>query len=165
MEETKSKSQLKREMKQLQSLGEELVGLRREQLAELPLDTSLRQAIEQAQGIKAHGGRKRQLKFIGKLLRQRDAAAIADALQPRRERRVLATAHFHRLERWRDRLLEEGDTAVESLLRDYPQADRQQLRTLLRNAARESAAGRPPTAARRLFRYLRELTSDSRQGR
>ena len=157
MEETKSKSQIKREMKDLQSLGEELVNLSKDRLAELPLNSNLREAIALAQNIKAHGGRKRQLKFIGKLLRTSDADAILNALQLRKEKEHRATALFHHVEQWRNRLLEEGDTALEALLQEYPQADRQQIRMLIRNARKESEAGKPPAAARSLFRQLREL--------
>ena len=157
MEESKSKTQIKREMKALQSLGEALVGLRNEQLATLPLDESLREAITLAQGIRAHGGRKRQIKYIGKLLRESDSDAILQALASKREQERRAAAGFHRIERWRDRLLDEGDEALEKLLDEYPQADRQQIRLLVRNARRESEAGKPPAAARALFRHLREL--------
>jgi len=157
MEETKSKSQIKREMKDLQSLGEDLVNLSRDRLAELPLNGNLREAITLAQNIKAHGGRKRQLKFIGKLLRNSDADTILNALQLHEEKERRAAALFHKIEQWRDRLLEEGDTALEALIRDCPQADRQQIRMLIRNARKESEAGKPPTAARNLFRQLREL--------
>ncbi len=157
MEETKSKSQIKREMKDLHTLGEELVSLNREQLAHLPLNSSLREAVALARSIKAHGGRKRQLKFIGKLLRSCDANAIANALHLRRERERHAAARFHQIERWRDCLLEQGDMALEALLQDYPQADRQQIRILIRNAKKEHMADKPPTASRSLFRCLREL--------
>ncbi len=162
MEETKSKSQIKREMKDLQSLGEDLVGLSKDRLAELPLDNSLREAITLAQNIKAHGGRKRQLKFIGKLLRinSDDADAILQSLQLQREKERRTATLFHQVEQWRNRLLEEGDTALEALLRDYPQADRQQIRILIRNARKESETGKPPAAARNLFRQLRELICD-----
>lgn len=157
MEDTKSKSQVKREMKVLQDLGAELVGLGKERLAELPLDGSLREAISLAREIKAHGGRKRQLKYIGKLLRSRDTEAIRHALQQHRERDRRAAARFHQVEQWRDRLLNDGDAALEELLQSYPRADRQQIRILMRNAAKESAVGKPPAAARTLFRLLRQL--------
>ncbi len=160
MEEIKSKSRIKREMKDLQALGEKLVALREEQLADLPLSPSLREAITLAQGIKAHGGRKRQLKYIGKLLRNCDADALLHALQLRREKERRINTFFHRAEKWRDRLLEEGDTALEILLQDYPQADRQQIRILIRNARKEQAAGKPAAASRNLFRKLHQLTSE-----
>ncbi len=156
-EESKSKTQIKREMKALHALGEELAGLRAEQLAALPLDEALREAITAAQGIRAHGGRKRQLKYIGKLLRNSDSEAILQTLKAWRERERREAASFHRIEHWRDRLLEEGDAALESLLKEFPRADRQQIRLLIRKAQREREAGKAPAAARTLFRYLREL--------
>ena len=156
-EERKSKTQIKREMKALHSLGEELVGLRADQLAALPLDETLRQAIILAQGIRARGGKKRQIKYIGKLLRDRDSGAILETLGRWRQRERRNAAALHRVERWRERLLEEGDQALSDLLEEFPDADRRRIRLLMRKAGQESSAGKPPAAARALFRYLREL--------
>jgi len=161
MNDTKSKSQIKREMKDLHTLGEELVNLNKNQLAELPLDSSLQEAITLAQNIKAHGGRKRQLKFIGKLLRNSNADAILHSIQLRQEKERRATARFHHIERWRDRLLEEGDTALEELLKEYPRIDRQQIRILIRNSKKENSADKPPVATRNLFRFLRNLMNSA----
>lgn len=160
MEESKSKSQIKREMKALQSLGEKLVELRPEQLAALPLEEVLREAIVIAQKIHAHGGRKRQIKYIGKLLRNCDSATILQTLDNWRERERQAAASFHRIEHWRDRLIEEGDAALEVLLGEYPDANRQRIRLLVRNARREKERNRPPNSARTLFRYLRDLLEE-----
>ncbi len=156
-EEHKSKTRIKQEMKELQLLGKRLVELQPERLAALPLDDPLREAIVLAQGIRAHGGRKRQIKYIGKLLRSRDTTAILQALDSWREEKRRAAAMFRRVERWRDRLLEEGDKALEELCDQFPHAERQPIRTLIRNARREAGAGHPPVAARALFRHLRDL--------
>ena len=112
---------------------------------------------EEAQRITAHGGLYRQKQYIGKLMRNFDVDPIEAALTARRDSRDTASRAFHRLEQWRDRLLIEGDAAIEALRTDLPHADLEHVRRLVAEAARETTAGRPPTAARALFRYLREL--------
>lgn len=152
-----SKSQRKRDSAALQDLGAELVNMPKSKLAALPLDEELREAIALAQGIKAHGGRKRQILYIGKLLRGIDASPIKEALAKLDQTDAASVAHLHRLERWRERLLSEGDDALTQLLGDAPAADSQRLRQLIRNAQQEHAAGKPPKSSRELFKYLREL--------
>ncbi len=155
-----SKSQLKRDAHGLVDLGEELVELPAQQLAAVPLSDSVRAAVNEARAIHARGGRKRQLKYLGKLLRQHpdeEIEAIRQALDIFAGRHALAVAQHHQCERWRDRLLAEGDTALTALLDEYPTADRQQLRQLVRNAQAEIARSKPPKSSRELFRYLREL--------
>ncbi len=153
-----SKSQRKRDSAALQDLAAELVEMPKSKLAAIPLDQDLREAIALAQSIKAHGGRKRQILYIGKLLRGIDAEPIKEAIAKLDQTDAVAVAHLHRLERWRERLLSEGNDALTSLLDEFPAADSQRLRQLIRNAQQEQAAGKPPKAYRELFRYLRELT-------
>ncbi len=152
-----SKTQLKREAQVLQDLGTELVGLNTDQLNRLPLPEDLRDAVDLARRITQRGGRKRQLQYIGKLMRGLDAEPIQAALDALRKPAREDTARLHRLEHWRDQLLAEGDAALESLLEAFPQADRQHLRRLTRDAQREAKQDKPPKSARALFRYLREL--------
>jgi ribosome-associated protein len=157
-EDRPSKSQRKRDMLALTELGEQLVELPASKLARLPLDDRLLQAIQECQAINKHGGRKRQLKFIGKLMREADADAIRDALEqlaaPHRE----SVRAFHRVEQWRDRLLNDGDPALGELLDEYPGADRQLLRQMLRNARNQKLSeAKQKQAGRELFRYLRDL--------
>lgn len=154
-----SKSQRKRDSTALQELGSELVEMSKSKLAALPLDEELREAIALAQSIKAHGGRKRQILYIGKLLRGIDITPIKAALAKLDQTDAAAVAHLHRLERWRERLLEEGDEALTALMDEFPGADAQRLRQLIRNAQQEQSAGKPPKAARELFKYLRALTA------
>lgn len=153
-----SKSQRKRDAKALQALGLELVELNQEQLARLTLPDDLRAAVELARTISQRGGRKRQLQYIGKLLRHTEAEPIREQLDVLRQRGEAATARFHLLERWRDRLIQDDDSAIDEILETLPHADRQQLRQLTRNARRE-AQRQPPSqrSARALFRYLRQL--------
>lgn len=152
-----SKSQLKRDALDLTDLGAALVALSSQQLAEIPLSDAVLAAVRETRGITAHGARKRQLKYLGKLLRQEEDAPIREALERVQGRHALSVAHHHQCERWRDRLLAEGDAALGALLDEYPHADRQRLRQLMRAAQAEQAQGKPPKSARELFRALREL--------
>lgn len=153
-----SKSQLKRESHALQSMGEELVKLPAAKLAKIPMPDELAEAVALARKIKARGGLKRQLQYIGKVMRNIDAEPIEQALANLKDAAGKEAAKFHRLEQWRDRLVEEGDTALGELLDAFPEADRQHLRQLIRNAQREAAKHKPPKSAREIFRYLRGLT-------
>ena len=152
-----SKSQRKRDAAALQALGESLIALKPVELDMLPLPEKLKDAVLLAQRITAHGGLYRQKQYIGKLMRNFDVDPIEAALTARRDSRDTASRAFHRLEQGRDRLLIEGDAAIEALRTDLPHADLEHVRRLVAEAARETTAGRPPTAARALFRYLREL--------
>ncbi len=152
-----SKSQMKRESHALQALGEELVSLPAAKLAKIPMPEELAEAVTLARRIKARGGLKRQLQYIGKIMRSIDAEPIAQALEEIKSSAGKEAAKFHRLEKWRDQLVEEGDAALEQLLKEFPTADRQHLRQLTRNAQREAAANKPPKSAREIFRYLRDL--------
>ncbi|ACT11325.1 ribosome-associated protein [Pectobacterium aroidearum] len=151
-----SKSEIKRDAEALKDLGAELVDLGKNALEKIPLDDDLRAAVELAQRIKKEG-RRRQLQLIGKMLRARDPEPIQTALDKLNNRHNQQVALFHKLEQLRDRLIEEGDDVVPDILALYPHADRQQLRSLVRNAQKEKAANKPPKSARQIFQYLREL--------
>lgn len=151
-----SKSEIKRDAEELKRLGAELVDLGKNALDKIPLDEDLRAAIELAQRIKKEG-RRRQMQLIGKMLRQRDDEPIRQALDKLKNRHNQQVALFHKLEHLRDRLIEEGDDAVPEVLNLWPQADRQQLRSLIRNAKKEKEGNKPPKSARLIFQYLREL--------
>lgn len=151
-----SKSQLKRESHARQSLGEELVNLNSEQLARFQLPEPLLEAIQMAQNIKKHGAKKRQLQYIGKLMRDVDVEPIEEILDEIKGVSAQAIARQHRVEQWRDRLVNEGDAALQVLLNDYPHIDRQQVRQLVRNIQKESSANKPPKSYRELFKYLKE---------
>ncbi|RFA29203.1 hypothetical protein CAI21_10565 [Alkalilimnicola ehrlichii] len=154
-EEGPSRSQRKREAHALKHLGEQLVTLPNEQLNRLPLSDALLEAIALAKRIKAHGGRRRQLQLIGKLLRQEDAEPIQTALQQLSNQHEGNVVAHHQAERWRERLLEEGDTALAEFMSDFPAADAQRLRQLIRAAKKEYAANKPPKSYRELFRLIR----------
>jgi ribosome-associated protein len=151
---TISKTQRKRESLALQDLGKELTQLTPEQLAELELPERLLEAVLEARRINKFGARRRQLQYIGRLMREMDSAAIAGRLQSWRGESGAATGYLHRLERWRARLLED-ETALAELAQSYPGCDTQKLRRLVHNARREEVEGRPPHSFRALFQELR----------
>ncbi|EKC2838198.1 ribosome-associated protein [Salmonella enterica] len=154
-----SKSEIKRDAEELKRLGAELVDLGKNALDKIPLDADLRDAIELAQRIKMEG-RRRQLQLIGKMLRQRDVEPIRQALDKLKNRHNHQVVLFHKLEHLRDRLIVEGDDAVAEVLTLWPHADRQQLRSLIRNAKKEKEGNKPPKSARQIFQYLRELAEN-----
>jgi ribosome-associated protein len=142
-------------MQALQDLGEELIALNKERLAQLTLPELLLDAVKEAQRTTAHGALARQKQYIGKLMREIDTATISDQLQRWKGTHHAENAHFHQLEKLRARLLQDDDALAE-YLRAHPTADSQQLRTLIRNARREADAGKPPKSSRELFKLLRE---------
>lgn len=151
-----SKSQRKRESLALQALGEELTRLTGEQLAALALPDDLLGAVLAAQRISKFGALRRQLQYIGRLMREVDADAIAARLQTWRGTSHEAVAHHHLIERWRACLLED-DRALEQLVRLFPGCDIQTIRRLVNNARREQIEGKPPRSFRALFQELRRI--------
>ena len=147
-------------MHELQSLGERLVGLNSEQLAAIALPEDLQDAIERARRITKHEARRRQLQYIGRLMRDVDPEPIREKLRAWDGVSTDATARVHRIERWREELLE-NDGAIGALVRAHPRMDTRRLRALVRNAREERTAGRPPRAYRELFRALRDIIADS----
>ncbi len=157
--ERPSKSQLKREMTALQKMGEELVAQSRDRVKRVPLPEDVRDAILECQQITNHEGRRRQLQFVGKKMRTLDAeevAAVQRTLDSWRGASKADTNAMHMLERRRDKLLA-SDAALTELLAEYPAADAQQLRTLIRNARKEQAENKPPKAYREIFQTLKQL--------
>lgn len=157
LSEEKSKSQIKRELHELQALGERLTTFTPEQLANWPLGDALRRALAEAAKHKSHIARKRHIQYLGKLLRHEDLDDLHQRMAQLDSSTRAYNERFHALESWRDRLLSEADTALTAFLEAYPEADRQHLRGLIRQAAREQAQNKPPMASRKLFKYLRTL--------
>jgi len=151
-----SKSQLKRDAHALQQLGAALLEVPEHDWQTLGLSEALITALRDAKRMPSRGAHKRQLQFIGKLMRDIDPEPIQQYFDNlHHEARQQAHRH-HETEHWRERMLDEGDSAVEAWLTDHPGADRQHLRQLVRQATREQQAGKPPRASRVLFRYLRD---------
>jgi len=155
--EAPSKSELKRQSRELQDLGEELVGLPAAELAAIEMPDDLREAVVAARGITSHGARVRQRLYIGKLLRHTDVDPIRQALARRADVDRARIWQEHDLERWRERLLADEAAAWTELGARIDAAALAELRSLARQARAESQSTRPPAAARRLFRRLREL--------
>lgn len=155
--EEKSKSQIKREMHALVDLGRKLTTLKKDQLALLPLTDMLKKALEDAPKHKSNIANKRHMQYVGKLLRDQDIDFIQSFLEQIDSSSREYNERFHALEQWRDRLVSEGDDALTDLLHQYPTADRQHLRQLIRLAQQEAAQEKPPAAARKIFKYIREL--------
>jgi len=153
-EDLKSKTRLKKEMLALQALGEKLIALSPVQQAKIPLDSTLREAIEEAPRITHHSGRKRHLQFIGKLMRGADGEAIAEAYDNIMAGQHQSVRQQHQMEAWRDRLLSDSQ-ALPEFIEQFTNCDRQQLRQLIRASQKERSQSKPPANARKLFKFIR----------
>jgi ribosome-associated protein len=151
-----SKTKIKKQMHELRDLGEELTELGKDQLAQLDIPENLRDAIREMKNINKFGAQRRQMQYIGKLMRDVDTAPILAKLDAWKGKSQHHIAYMHQLERWRDRLLE-SDAALTELLAAHPQADAQRLRTLIRNAQKEMEAQKSPRNFREIFQVLREI--------
>jgi ribosome-associated protein len=154
-----SKSARKRDIEALQRLAGQMTALSDAELQRLGVDERLRSAIDLVRPMRPSGARNRQLRHCVKFMDSTALADVQDYLADRQSRRLAVNRELHMIERWRDRLVNEGDEALQSLLEDYAALDRQHLRQLCRDAGREKATGKPPGAGRKLFRYLRETLS------
>jgi ribosome-associated protein len=151
-----SKSQLKREANEMVELAKKLLAMPESTLNGLPLQSDLRNEVDFARGIRSHGARKRQLMTVAKLLRNRDTTPLLDAINNLDQKNRQLNARFHLVEAWRDRLLEGDDQDLAELFNNSSGINVQTLRQLIRNAKKEAKLNKPPAAARKLFRFLRE---------
>jgi ribosome-associated protein len=143
-------------MHELRDLGAELVGLSAGQLKRIDLPEDILAAVRECQKITAHGAHRRQLQYLGKLMRGADDEPIRAGLALIRGESAAETARLHRLERMRARLLED-ETALYDIAAAWPGADLQQLRQLRRNALKERETGKPPKNFRAIFQALQDL--------
>ena len=150
-----SKTKIKKQMHELRDLGEELTELGKDQIAQLDIPENLRDAIREMHRMKTFGAKRRQMQYIGKLMRDVDTAPIIAKLNTWKGTSQQHIGYMHQLERWRERLLE-NDAALTELLSQYPQTDVQRLRTLIRNTLKEREAGKPAKNFREIFQVLRE---------
>jgi len=155
--EYKSKTQKKKEATTLQELGEKLVKLSTEQLADIDMPEELSNAVKEARTIKSHGALKRHIQFIGTLMRKIDPAPVLEAINEIEQGSYKKAMEFKKTERWRDELMAGNSKLMEEILVKYPSTDRQQLSQLIRNAVKERKDNKPPKAFRALFRYLRDV--------
>ena len=159
-----SRTQQRGEALEIRSLAEKLVALPAAQLARLPIPEDLMPHIVETQRITSHIAHKRQLQFLAKQMRREEdevLEAIRDAMDEGGEAARRETALLHQAEQWRDRLLADGDDALAALLEEFPTANRQKLRQLVRNATDERAKNKTPRAFRDLFREVRELLAST----
>lgn len=155
-----SRSELRRDALAVLELADHLVQQPPARLMQLPISEDLLALIIEAQHITAQIAHKRQVGFLAKKLRREDVEtldAIRAGLEHDKADSRREAAALHRIETVRERLIEEGDVALAELLAQHPQADRQHLRQLARNAKEERLRNKPPHAYRELFRELREL--------
>jgi len=157
-EEWISKTQRKHDCDNMQKLGEALITLKKSELSELNLPDILHNALEDAQKIHQRGALKRHKQYIGKIMRDVDVEDIQKQYDNFRHKDDLNNAHFKRLEKWRDRILSDGDKALNDLINEFPQIDRQHIRQLIRKAHKEQEINKPPVAYRQIFKYLRDLS-------
>jgi ribosome-associated protein len=151
-----SKTRRKEAMHALQSLGERLVELPAARLAGIDMPESLRDAILEAQRLTSHEGKRRQMQYVGKLMRDADPGPIEAAIAAFDGSSAVENARFHRLERLREQLLDDEATLSE-IADTWPGADLQHLRQLRRNALKERQLNKPPRNFRALFQALKEL--------
>lgn len=160
--EPPSKTKRKQEMHALQDIGEQLVALNKNRLAQIDLPETLLDAVIEAKRLTGHEARRRQMQYLGKLMRSVDEEPIRAKLDEWNNVTRVQGAKFHLLERWRERLLTE-EKALSDLVVEYARADIQQIRTLIRNAQKEAAAGKPPKSSRALFKLLREMILEEKE--
>ena len=152
----KSRSQIKREFRELKELGIQLAGLSKEQLRAIPLSEETREAMLATHGM-ARNALQRHYRYLSSLLAEEDVVAIRAALTGQLQPHVKEVVKLHEAELWRDKLLSADEGHLAAFFERYPECDRTQLRLLVRNAQKERELDKPPRAARQLFRYLRQL--------
>lgn len=155
-----SKSQLKRDSHHLVDVGEEILKLKAEEIDALDLPAALEEALSTALKIKSRSGLKRQRQYIGKLLRSIDSEHIEAQLKRIQHRHDTNTAQFKRLEKWRDRLIENDKEALNEVISHFPDINRQHINQLVRAAHQEKNNNKTPAAARKLFKYLSKLADE-----
>jgi ribosome-associated protein len=154
-----SKSELKRQMNELQKLGEQLIAEPRDRVKRVPMPEEVRDAILMCQTITNHEGKRRQTQYVGKMMRtldEEEVAVIQRTIESWKGMSKAETAALHALERRRDKLLAD-DKALTLLLEEHPHLDVQHLRNLIRNARKEQAENKPPKAYREIFQILKDL--------
>ena len=159
-DEVVSKTKRKQEMTALQVLGARLVDLPESQIAELPMEERLRDAVLEAKRITSHEAKRRQMQYVGRLMREIDPAPLRERLEAMTGHSAQAAAQHRRLEAWRERLLAD-DAALTAFAAEHPDADLQALRTLIRNTRKEQKEAKPPRSYRELFRLIKECSDSS----
>ena len=155
--EDKSKSERKREMTALQELGARLLALSNEQTRGIEIPRELEEALALARSLNSHGAQRRQMQFIGVLMRRLDPEPIRQALDEIDRGQKRKAHEFHQIEQMRDSLIEGKDAFFEEISGHFPDADIQKIRQLVRSSRKEKKEGKPPKQSRLLFKYLRDM--------
>lgn len=161
--ERPSKTRRKKAMHELQDLGEALAALPAHQLATLEMPESLREAILEYHRTRSHEGRRRQMQYIGKLMRGVDSQPLREAVAALQLGRARDTLTLHQTERWRDELIADDD-ALTHWMAEHPDCDVQPLRALIRAARKDAAASpeqRSGRAYRELFQFLKPYLQET----
>ncbi|OZG70548.1 hypothetical protein BTA51_25795 [Hahella sp. CCB-MM4] len=156
-----SKTSKKKAMQALQDLGKELAQLRQEQLDELPISDRLKDALIDYQKFPSHEAKRRQLQYIGKLMRDVDEEELQPYLDKFREGSTTQTALHHSAERWREQLLSGGNEALTEFVDEHPGGDVQHLRHLIRNTQKDIEQNKNRGAAKKLYRYIRDMLEEN----
>ena len=156
-----SRNELKKQMQDLQELGEAVAALPTDRLDKLKIDERLRDAIDELRRTRSFEGKRRQLQYIGKLMKHEDPAPLREAVASYRVGSASDTLALHQAEYWRDQLLA-GDDALANWVKEYPATDIQQMRSLVRSARKEKLepGERHGRAYRDLFRMIKEQMQD-----
>ena len=158
-DERVSKTQVKKEMTELQKMGAQLAEIPPSQLEAMDIPEALRNAVLESKKIRSHEAKRRQMQYIGRLMRDVDAAPIRAQLAAIDAGSAQSVAAHKRLEAWREKLLAD-DGALTKFAAAFPGTDLQELRTLIRNSRKEAKEAKPPRAFRDLFRFIKQC-SDS----
>jgi ribosome-associated protein len=154
-----SKTRRKKQMHELQDAGAQLVGLSADELARIRMPENLREAVEDARRFTRHEARRRQMQYIGRIMRDIDAGPIVEQLAALKAPSKRQTALFHVAERWREELL--ADTAaLERFVKEFPEADPHRIRSMVDEAREEKSAKRAPRRFRELFHVLSAIVQD-----
>jgi len=158
-EEFESRTQIKHAAQAVTDLGDQIANMTDTEIKKMQLPSKFTEAIFLYKSMDKGPALKRQKLFIGKMLRQDEPliVEIKEKLAEQETKVKQQNAHFHKLEQWRDRMIEQGDDALNEFILHYPQADRQQLRQWIRNAQKEAAQQKPAKSAKEMFKYLRGL--------
>jgi len=158
-----NKTQLKRELAARSQLIEQMTTLSDAEMQRLGMEDDDIAQVAQVRALKPSGARNRQLKYCVKQLADVDLSTVETYLNDRHSQQLQLNQALHRLEQWRDRLLQQGDALLGEAMAEWPELDRQRFRQLVRDAQREHSDGKPAGAKRKLFRYLRDLSEQAPQ--
>ena len=164
-DDRKSRTETKNEDRALQELGKQLVSLSSEQPANIDVPEELLEAVMVARKTRKRGAKRRQMQYIGRLMRNIDPEPIRNALENIRLGDLDKARSFHKIEQWRDAIKAGEEQVIEEILASCPGAERQRLTQLARNARHDAQKGKGVKSSRMLFRYLKEIAGLCRAGR